>query len=152
MHRSHLTLDNRLSKYRSLQILNIINNECLSRFAWPACHSALAVCHIVVNVMLISFHRLLPYNMLAMLSALSGIILLFEKLCIQASAQVYEESSNFLEASKENEVNSGRRKIIKSFRPLVVRVGDFYFITVSTFTTFLVSVVDNSISVILAMK
>lgn len=124
----------------------------MSVLVWPVLQNLIMVSHIVINVLLVSMHTSLSYNMLGSLLGLWLMFMAFEKIGIQASAQVHEGSRNFLATCKRDEYNLRRRKVIKSLKPLAIWVGSCYFIKPSTFTTYLGTVVENTISVILAMQ
>lgn len=80
------------------------------------------------------------------------LLTMFAKICIHGSCEVYEESRNLLVTLRSDELSPRRIKVIRSMKPLVINVGSFYFIKVSTFTTYSLTVVDNTINVVLGMQ
>lgn len=107
--------------------------------------------HVVCNVMIVSMHGKINYNMLLIIIIGTVLITLGENCMIRGNAEVYE-SRIFLESCRKWDNNLERKKILKSLKPLTVKVGPFYFMKLSTFTEFMQIVVENTISVILTMK
>lgn len=135
--RLDFTVDEKFSKYRSLQILSILNNE------WPVGHNVIMILQIMCNALLISLRSKMSTNMLGSVIVSFLLFTVFEKVCTRASAQVYMKSLEiFLENAGKMSI-AQTEKYCKISETLAVYVGSYYFIKVSTFTTYISTVVEN---------
>lgn len=124
----------------------------MSPVVWPTGQYVLLVCHIVINVIMVSKYRVIPLSTLVMFPVLLVVFTMFEKTCIKSSAQVYECSREFIVGLGKGYLYRRQKMVARSLRPLSVTVGTVYIIKLSTFTTYLRIVVDSSINILLAMK
>ncbi|OXA64301.1 hypothetical protein Fcan01_00580 [Folsomia candida] len=142
--------DRRLELYQGLEILNNVASVCYSRVLWPAGQNTILICHVTINVILISMHDAIPLGLLGMLITTLVMLLLFERNCIKACAEMYEESRKFkrLIAARGH---LRQRKVARSLRPLKVFVGSYYYFKMSTFMTYVNTVVDYTIDFLIAI-
>jgi len=133
--------------YRSLQVLDGIHNACCADFLWPLTQNMYMYLHVLINVVLIKYNSKISSSYLIMLILASMILTAFEKICFQSAADLHEFSKEL----REKTMNCRRksRLIGRSFRCLRAQVGSFYFLQTSTFTTYMQSLVDQTINIIL---
>ncbi|OXA39665.1 hypothetical protein Fcan01_25521 [Folsomia candida] len=125
------------------------NSQFIQQRSEKLCLNAILICHVTINVMLISMHDSIPRGLLGMLLITLVMFLLFERNCIKACAKMYEESKKF----KRIIAASGhlrQRKVARSLRPLKVFVGSYYYFKMSTFMTYVNTVVDYTIDFLIA--
>lgn len=75
----------------------------------------------------------------------------FEKYSINANAEMYQVSNTFIRQLGGGSGGLLAKVTARSLRPLKVHVGRFYFFKKSTFTTYLATVVDYTMNVLIAM-
>lgn len=115
---------------------------------FPVSQHVLCSVHVICNVLLIKCFRLLPLLIGATLFFATVTITLFEKNCLKAAADVYEISKRFRDRMRRDD--SKRNRIVgRSLRGLRIKVQDAYYFKISTFITFMQSVVENTINVML---
>lgn len=71
-----------------------------------------------------------------------------EKACFKSPAEIYDLSQCF-KRMYECHANRLNRAIGRSLRSLRIQVGSVYFIKMSTFKTFMASIVDNTITILI---
>lgn len=140
-----------IRSYQGLQILNAYNLEILSKYMWPSAQNIILLCHVCINVILVLTHKSLPWGIFGMMLAGFIMISLFEHNCIKKNAQLYEESKRLIEIVSITK-NCRQMKVAKSLQPLKVYMGSFYFFKMRTFMTYLATVVDYTITVLVTIR
>lgn len=105
----------------------------------------------MVNVLTIKFFFELPLIIRASLCLSILLFSFFEGDCLKAAADIYEISREFGESIRKDK-SKLVRTVGRSLRPLKIEVGKSYFFKMSTYTTFIQTVVDNTVNVLLTYK
>ncbi|OXA53810.1 hypothetical protein Fcan01_10692 [Folsomia candida] len=139
-----------LCLYRTLHVLNCVQNETCSEILWPVAQQVLATIHTLTNVLAIKcFHKLqMPVPILLLMSTCA--FASFEKTAVKGAADVYEVSDKFRQGICRQASRRGRT-IGRSIRCLRIQVGAAYYFKMSTFNTFMRTVVELTINVMLTL-
>lgn len=140
-----------LKLYRTLRVLNCVHNEACSTILWPSTQYFLSIVHVLINVLIIKFFFIIPPEIRAIMVLSSMAFTFFEQNCLKAAADVYEISRMYGENIRRDK-SKLTRQIGRALRPLRLDVGSSYYFKMSTFTTFIRTVVENTVSVILTYK
>ena len=143
----------KMRRYQTLQILNAMHTNIISRILWPTLFTFLLICQVGGNVVVVvSMHSTIPKSLVIWLLMVLPSFILYEKSAIQSAAEMYEKSLEFIRLLQSKKEESKEfRKSAKTLRPLVVHVGSYYFMKMSTFTTYFQTIVDNTIAILLAL-
>lgn len=136
--------------YRTLQVLDVIHNACCADCWWPLTQNMYLYLHVMINVVLVKSHSLIPTSYLLMLVLACVMLTAFEKNCIQSASQLYEFSFEI----RQNMMNSGKwkRMVGRSFKSVQAKVAWYYYLKTSTFTTYMQTLVDQTINVVLTFE
>lgn len=128
--------------------MNCVHNEACSSVLWPVAQDVLLAVHVLCNVLTIKCFFILPLPIRGILVLSAAAFTLFESSCLKAAAEIYEISKLFCDGMTTH--RQKRHRIVgRSLRCLRIQVASAYFFQMSTFNTFIKSVVDNTISVML---
>lgn len=137
-----------LRLYRALHVLNCGHNDACAEIIWPIAQHVLATVHTLTNVLAIKcFHKITkPTAFLLMMG--TCLFTIFERSALKGAANVYEVSSKFKNHVGRQGMKRGR-VIGRSIRCLRIQVGSAYYFKMSTFNTFMQTVVEWTINVML---
>ncbi|OXA49424.1 hypothetical protein Fcan01_16049 [Folsomia candida] len=140
-----------LMLYKTLAVLARAQDSIFGPSAWPILQLCLSVMHTASAVATIqSFRGVGELTQGLSLAVLFVLCTKLEHACFIGAAEFYQLSETF----KQSITRRGRRNRMecvtaRSLRSLRMNVGCFYFIKMGTFKTFMASVVDNTISVLI---
>lgn len=140
-----------LKLYRTLRVLNCVHNEACSILIWPSTQLFLCIVHVLVNVTLVKFFSQLPPEIRFILLLSTVGFGIFEGSCLKAAADVYEISSKYGENIRRDK-SKLTRLIGRALKPLRLEVSSSYYFKMSTYTTYILTVVDNTVNVLLTYK
>ncbi|XP_035709720.1 uncharacterized protein LOC118436225 [Folsomia candida] len=145
-----IPISTRLELFSSLKILNIFNNEMAAGILWPTFQNTLLALQVPSHVTLIRFLPNVQPSFVLMVETALGLTMIFQGRCITSGARMFSISNQF----KKDVTQFGSRfekKVAKSLNSLRVEVGSFYFFKMSTFTTFVQTNLDTTISLLLTI-
>ncbi len=137
-----------LALYRTLHVMNCVHNETCSKMLWPIAQDLLLAVHVLCNVLTVKCFFVLPLPVRAILCLSSFAFTYFEGSCLKAAADIYEISKVFCETITFQR-NKRHRMVGRSLRCLRIQVSSAYFFKMTTFTTFIQSVIENTVNVML---
>jgi hypothetical protein len=140
-----------LKLYKKLEVLNCLHTEACSEILWPTTQYLLATVHILTNVLTIKCFNILPLMIRSVLILSAFAFIFFESSCLKSSADIFEISQKYKD-TLSRDISKKNRLIGKSLRCLRIQVGHSYYFKFSTYTTFLRTIVEHTINVLLAIN
>jgi hypothetical protein len=142
-------IERNLQTYRLLTVQNKAHNDCFSPILWPMSQYAMMQMHVCLNIVLIKAGAWnFPVQFLLMIGAVILMVTSFEKKCFKGAARMFELSSEFKWELKQAHDKYVKR-IEKAMRPLRIDVSCCYHIQMSTYTTYMRSVVEYTVDFLL---